>query len=1140
MGILCTCKQPIIYSKERTVIEIDPKMQKPKKEFTNKSTTLKSKIFTKDTTLINHSNDNSPDKDEIYNKIFKNKSSDLDSSPNTKTKNIKADNIKKNKTDVKPKVTFYAPVQTKAKKREIKTYTNNIHVMKSGSYLLNRNSVPNATSTIDKLILPLNNNINNNNNEFFLGLKSNSFNLEKRPAKLFLDLINTNNSIKEERKKKLNKTADKLKKKDKIFKAAYSIKTTLEQENHIIHDLHKNFVFMNCTKNFLEEIIDYMNILNYNDKEIIFGKGEIAKNFYMIKQGTVLLVSEGKISKKLTSGDTFGEISLFQNETIESNIDADDNASINNNNEILIRNYTAISKGKTKLYSLNYSSYNSAIKSFEKKKKERLIINTEEELNEKNKELIKNYKFFRYLKESYINIIAKMAKKYSFKKIGNLLSITNYSKRNYTNMIIDKKPFFKSKHNLLLVIEGEIMEFSENLFYRKKIKKNGGSGIISILYPNIKNQLFTQTNQENTKIIHVPEEILIEVLGPNYSFEILKQYFFHRFLEQNILSTFLNINENNIDIENLSENDKNKIYEIYNVFSVKEYSENQKVYCHQNNLENKKIILPIINNLLIYNIETKRMEPVQNNIIVKETFYEYKSEFKIISENSFTIVLESKWKNIYDHISNSKNNIFENIKIRFDIYKDLVSLRPLNSLSIQQIIEIGLNSTIKEYSPKEIIIKNKEKNNTFYLITKGRVKVKNPLTNKTLRIYEEGNCFGCYYILTESPSNKNYISHQYTKCYCLTSEKFYEFLKINSLNDYIKNKLLLEDDEMQLNDFYYISYLGKGAFGYVCLVHNELCFYAMKAINRFTIEKGKNGVKNLINEKKCMIAIDHPFIVNYVKTLKNDNWVFILEEYVKGKNFEDYLMSRKKNEYKNLYELIFYSGCMFHMLKYLTKRKICHRDIKPKNIMIDTDGYLKLLDFGCSKKIKLYSQTIVGTPNYMSPEVLKGMEYSFNCDYWSVGVCCYLIYFGVLPFGEKINDMMQLYKDILKAKVKIPKDCPLIVKELIDGLLKKDVTQRINNFDKVYECQIFQNFDWDNLLRKKFKPPFIPVSDDFWGKSNLKNLASPFDKFIEKKNSENYDYYNNMKSYENNENNLGENNYYENNDEFNNKWFEYF
>ena len=135
---------------------------------------------------------------------------------------------------------------------------------------------------------------------------------------------------------------------------------------------------------------------------------------------------------------------------------------------------------------------------------------------------------------------------------------------------------------------------------------------------------------------------------------------------------------------------------------------------------------------------------------------------------------------------------------------------------------------------------------------------------------------------------------------------------------------------------------------------------------------------------------------------------------------------------------------------------------------------------------------------------------------------------------------MQLYKEILKAKVKIPKDCPLIVKELIDGLLKKDVAERINNFDKVIECQIFQNFDWDNLLRKKFKPPFVPISDDFWGKSNLKNLASPFDKFIEKKYIESNDIYNNRNDMNEDINNIGDNNYYENNDEFNNNWFEYF
>ena len=81
------------------------------------------------------------------------------------------------------------------------------------------------------------------------------------------------------------------------------------------------------------------------------------------------------------------------------------------------------------------------------------------------------------------------------------------------------------------------------------------------------------------------------------------------------------------------------------------------------------------------------MEQSQNNIIIDEIFYEYSSKFNITSENIFTLVLETKWKNIYDLVSSS-NAIFPDIKIRFDVYKDLVPLRPLNGLTIQQIIDI--------------------------------------------------------------------------------------------------------------------------------------------------------------------------------------------------------------------------------------------------------------------------------------------------------------------------------------------------------------------------------------------------------------------------------------------------------------------
>jgi cGMP-dependent protein kinase len=287
--------------------------------------------------------------------------------------------------------------------------------------------------------------------------------------------------------------------------------------------------------------------------------------------------------------------------------------------------------------------------------------------------------------------------------------------------------------------------------------------------------------------------------------------------------------------------------------------------------------------------------------------------------------------------------------------------------------------------------------------------------------------------------------------------------------------------------------------------------------------------------------------------MKNKKWVFILEEYIKGKNFDDYLINRKN--YKNIKELMFYSGCLFHILKYLTKRRICHRDIKPSNIMIGTDGYLKLLDFGCARKVKLFSNTLVGTPNFISPEVLKGIEYSFTCDYWSVGVCCYLIYFGRLPFGNKTDSIMQIYKEIINDEIYIPKDCPLMVKDLIEGLLKKNVGERINNFDKIKECQIFKDFDWDNLIRKKLEPFFIPLGDNLGGKANLNNLASPFESFINKewvetsemqllkmKNKQmNYNLqepFENENEYINNQEN--DNNFYENNIEFSNNWFDYF
>ena len=1168
MGVLCSCPQAIISgpqaiisAKEKQVIEINPKIQE-NKIILNKNINFKSKYkenhLTKDSTLVNYShNNNSPDQHESNKNFAKNNFTEIEAQNNNskkkeikynRTSNYKTVKKTENENDISHKTTF----DKINHQREIinSNKINNIHVIYSPVSLINSKKPKKS----DKFLNIINKNGGENGPKNIIRFRAGSFNLVENPIKNILT-NKSNNLAKGSPKKNFiaNKTIDGTNNQEgKNFKLSFSIKTNtfFSQENQKLlkYYLHKHFMIMEYNEEFITYLMDFINILKYNNKEIIFKKGELANNFYIIKQGVVMLIENGKIYKKLNAGNTFGELSLFQKEINENN---DINDSINHDDDTLVRNYTAISYGKTELFSINYSSYNIVLKSFSSKLKTINYNEANDELKEQSREIIENYKFFKYLDNRKKDLIIKTSKIFQFKENGILLSISNFSKKD-KRALIEGKPFFRSNQNLIFPLKGELIELSESLSYRKKINKNECSGIIPVLYSKIKNQLYTKTNQEDSKILYIPEEILIEVLGPNYSNVLLKHFFIHHFSQQKILSVFLNIDLNFInDVNNLEENIKKKINETFNTFSIKVYEKGEIIYNHQNNIDNKKIIFPIINNIMIFNSDIKKKEIKEETILIDEIFNDYNQEFNIRCDNSCAVVLEAKWKNIFDHFYNLSKE-YEDIIKRFNIYKDMILFRPFYSLTIEQLIDFGLNSEIKEYKPKEIILKNKEKNNIFYLIVRGRVKVKNPETNKTLRVYEEGNCFGEYYILTDSEINYNYISSEYTKCYCIKGNLFYEYLKIESFNDYIKRKMLLEDEdeEMKLKDFYYITYLGKGTFGYVCLVHNELSFYAIKAVNRDAAEKGKNGIKNLVNEKKCMIAIDHPFIVNFVKTMKNKKWVFILEEYIKGKNFDDYLINRRK--YKNNKELIFYGGCIFHMLKYLTKRRICHRDIKPRNMMIGSDGYLKLLDFGCAKKIKFFSKTVVGTPNYMSPEVLKGLEYSFSCDYWSAGVCCYLIYFGKLPFGDKANNIMQIYKEIIKGEIKIPKDCPLIVKELIEGLLKRNAAERINNFDKIKECQIFKDFDWDNLLRKKIKPFFLPLGDELGGKVNLNNLASPFEKFIQNewvetsemhllkiKNKEiNY----NLEEFENEFANQEDQNYYdeENKVEFSNNWFDYF
>jgi cGMP-dependent protein kinase len=123
-------------------------------------------------------------------------------------------------------------------------------------------------------------------------------------------------------------------------------------------------------------------------------------------------------------------------------------------------------------------------------------------------------------------------------------------------------------------------------------------------------------------------------------------------------------------------------------------------------------------------------------------------------------------------------------------------------------------------------------------------------------------------------------------------------------------------------------------------------------------------------------------IMKLVKTFKDQCRVYFLGEYVLGLDLFDAL--RKLGTLSDR-DTKFYTACLLLALEHLSERNIIHRDLKPENVILDEDGYTKIIDFGAAKIVSGRTFTILGTPHYMAPEIVLGKGYTFSTDIWSLG-----------------------------------------------------------------------------------------------------------------------------------------------------------
>ena len=555
-----------------------------------------------------------------------------------------------------------------------------------------------------------------------------------------------------------------------------------------------------------------------------------------------------------------------------------------------------------------------------------------------------------------------------------------------------------------------------------------------------------------------------------------------------------NDNLKNIFIESLLQN-------IFNCFSIQQYSKNEHIYNPKKKLIskmksiNKKIILVIEGSIF----KNKTLIADKSKFIGVELFNDID---KKISEDLYVnpdaITLEGDYYNIAKIL---KLDLVKDKKIPLIILRAINELKKIylfRNLSDATLELIAKGMKTQKFKPNEYIIKENTQGDLFYLIIKGRVRI--TVKGNYIRDLDSGDHFGENVLLIENIlRTASAMALENVICYVLSKSEFQVILQDDTTKEYLMKKLELQNTEISLDSLHYIKFLGKGKFGSVSLVHNKQNFYAIKAISRLSVEREKMLAKYFVDERKIMLSLDHPFIIKMVKSMKNKHFCFLLIEFINGINLDEYLSRREKRQ--NKYETQFYIGSILLMLDYLQKKYIAHRDIKPSNIMIDSNGYLKMIDFGTSKVLSLsdYTSTIIGTPHYIAPEILQGKGYSLSCDFWSVGICMYEIFYGKYPFGNYANEVIEIYKEVLKNNFSFPNEKKNVsnVNAFISCLLSKKVNQRICNVSALKKKEFFEGFEFDKLNDLRLKPPYKPNVQNF---NKYLNRENPYEKYVKEDN----------------------------------------
>ncbi|XP_044752145.1 cGMP-dependent protein kinase, isozyme 1-like [Coccinella septempunctata] len=387
------------------------------------------------------------------------------------------------------------------------------------------------------------------------------------------------------------------------------------------------------------------------------------------------------------------------------------------------------------------------------------------------------------------------------------------------------------------------------------------------------------------------------------------------------------------------------------------------------------------------------------------------------------------------------------------------------------------------------IVQEGDKGHSFFIIRAGSVQVTTKAAGVVATL-SKGQYFGERALINEDVRCAT-VRAEPPGCECLVLSRKHFIKHFGDIKDFhrisitnsIKN-LSIEDNhkyqDIEMRDLKRIRTIGAGGFGRVDLVQHKKdsnLVFALKYLKKYKCIL-KEQRDHVLNEKNVQMNCCCPFIIRMFKTFRDSRYLYFLMEAQLGGDLWRLLYYTRRKAFDDE-EAKFYVACVIEAFSYLHERGIIYRDLKPENLLIANNGYVKLTDFGFAKLIgNGRTHSMVGTPDYMPPEIVLNKSHDRAVDCWTLGIFIYELITLKTPFKTCCDH--DTYKLILKGleHCKFPSHVSSKAKHLITRLCKARPSERFgyskNGVADVKKHPWFSHFDWNELKSLGMKAPHVP------------------------------------------------------------------